>query len=175
MHQAATQPCSSSIRAWQHRHGATDCSPGKVRWSSCIALLFFCLACIACSSGEAVPAGTTVTPTPTPLVVAQYTPSSVPVVTTGVSTFTGNLNMRIPVKTTVQFVDPATKGGYHILFTGIGGKYFHQAGAPAALDSSKGVSITAGTTLTFPFDAPGTYDITCSLHPAMIVQITVTP
>lgn len=71
-----------------------------------------------------------------------------------------------------KFVDPADTGGIHTICTGNNGTCETDANAPQDLQG-KGFDIQAGDTKTVTFDKPGTYKITCSIHPDMNLTLTV--
>jgi len=90
----------------------------------------------------------------------------------GTSTFTGSTSLTIHQGTTVKFADAAS-GATHILMMGANGMYGGMMGAPNMLNSSMGMTISPGQTMMVTFTTPGTYHITCSIHPDMNVTITV--
>jgi len=82
-----------------------------------------------------------------------------------------NATYTIKVGQAVDFVDPAGTGGIHILCFGASGKCDHsQTTGPMELQGD-GFQIDAGQSKPATFTTPGTYHITCSIHP--IMQITV--
>jgi plastocyanin len=73
----------------------------------------------------------------------------------------------------VQFTDPVGVGGPHTICLGTNGNCDANAKGPLALQSP-GFSINSGDPAKdVTFDAPGTYKITCSIHPAMNVTVIV--
>jgi plastocyanin len=73
----------------------------------------------------------------------------------------------------VHFTDPAGTGGVHTLCLGSDGTCDTQANGPQAL-KSPGFTINPGDPAKdVTFDTPGTYKITCSIHPAMNLTVTV--
>jgi plastocyanin len=73
----------------------------------------------------------------------------------------------------VHFTDPAGIGGTHIVCLGSDGNCSATAQGPQAL-AGNGFTINAGDPpkdVTFP--TPGTYKITCSIHPSMNLTVTV--
>ncbi len=76
------------------------------------------------------------------------------------------------VNTPFTFNDPASSGGVHIIC--IGHNQACKAGATGPKDLlGNGFQIVQGQTHTVTFTTPGTYDITCVVHPNMNVTITV--
>jgi plastocyanin len=73
---------------------------------------------------------------------------------------------------TLRFVNDS--GWLHVIGPGDDGRFGDEAGAPAlgsrgAFISESGDSFTSG-----PWNNPGTYHITCSLHPEMNITVIVT-
>ena len=76
------------------------------------------------------------------------------------------------VNTPVIFNDPASSGGVHIIC--IGHNQACKAGATGPKDLlGSGFQIVQGQTHSVTFTTPGTYDITCVVHPNMNVTVTV--
>lgn len=73
----------------------------------------------------------------------------------------------------VKFVDSPTSGGLHILYFGHNAKYAANPNGPTELNNPQGVTLKAGDTLSYTFATPGTYEVTCQIHPDMNVTITV--
>jgi plastocyanin len=76
-------------------------------------------------------------------------------------------SLTIKVGQAVHFTDPAGVGATHIVCLGVDGNCATTAQGPQALEGD-GFTINAGDPpkdVTFP--SPGTYKITCSLHPSM--------
>jgi plastocyanin len=73
----------------------------------------------------------------------------------------------------VHFVDPAS-GGTHVLCVGQALTCAPQAGAPAELNTSEGLTFTTGDTRDLVFSAAGTYTVICTIHPGMQVTVIVT-
>jgi plastocyanin len=61
----------------------------------------------------------------------------------------------------------------HILVVGQTGKWVSTSGAPTELNNADGQIVTAGKEVSVVFPTPGTYTITCTVHPAMLITITV--
>ena len=93
-------------------------------------------------------------------------------VTMGATTFT-QTSLTVKAGTAVKFDDPAAGGAYHILCFGTGQKCVANPDGPAELNTSGGVTFNAGDSKTYTFDKPGTYTVTCTVHPNMDVTITV--
>ncbi len=73
----------------------------------------------------------------------------------------------------VHFVDPTT-GGVHIICVGQGVTCTPQDGAPAALNTTEGMTFNQGDIRDIVFPTAGTYSIVCIIHPGMQVIINVT-
>ena len=95
------------------------------------------------------------------------------VLTLGSANFVGPTNLTVKPGISVQIIDPTTTGSKHNLVTGTNGMFTAMDGAPPALSSSQGLSLNAGDTRTVTFAKPGTYQITCTIHPTMQATITV--
>ncbi len=74
----------------------------------------------------------------------------------------------------VKFID-ASDGAPHKLVIGTNGTWTATDGAPSQLNNSAGMSINPGQTIDVVFSTPGTYPVTCTVHPAMQLTVTVTP
>jgi plastocyanin len=73
----------------------------------------------------------------------------------------------------VHFTDPAGIGATHIVCLGSDGNCSATAQGPQALEGD-GFTINAGDPpKDVPFTTPGTYHITCSIHPSMNLTVTV--
>jgi plastocyanin len=72
----------------------------------------------------------------------------------------------------LHIVDSQDSGGTHNLCIGQNGTCDTNAAGPAEL-KSPGMMISAGTTKDITFSAAGTYHITCTIHPAMNLTVTV--
>lgn len=73
----------------------------------------------------------------------------------------------------VHFTDPAGIGGMHTICLGANGTCDTGAKGPQALQSP-GFTINAGDPAKdVTFDTPGTYKVTCSIHPNMNLTVTV--
>jgi len=92
--------------------------------------------------------------------------------TLGGSSFSGATSVTIQALQSVIFDD--TAGGTHDLVTGISGRFLATPEAPSELSSADGLRLTAGDKKTITFMTPGTYQITCTLHPSMEATIIVT-
>src|SRR5579863_9684671 len=74
----------------------------------------------------------------------------------------------------VNFVDPAGTGAFHILCFGHDQMCNPNASGPAGLNVKGGVPVNAGDVpLLYTFAKPGTYEVTCTVHPHMNVIVTV--
>ncbi|MBA3823700.1 MAG: hypothetical protein H0X24_07330 [Ktedonobacterales bacterium] len=91
------------------------------------------------------------------------------------ASFVGNTNITLKAGQSFTFTDPAGSGGPHRLSTGQDGNYAQEDGAPAELNDPNGVDFALGTVKTYVFDTPGTYNITCQIHPSMNIVIQVVP
>src|SRR5262249_51930372 len=85
--------------------------------------------------------------------------------------FEGNATVTIKAGQTVTFVS----GGTHKLVIGSNGQFKAEKDAPAALNNAGGLAFSVGDTKVITFAKPGTYHITCLLHPNMAATVTVTP
>lgn len=73
----------------------------------------------------------------------------------------------------VHFTDPAGVGATHIICLGSDGNCDTTASGPQTLEGN-GFTINAGDPpKDVPFPTPGTYKITCSIHPSMNLTVTV--
>ena len=73
----------------------------------------------------------------------------------------------------VHFTDPAGVGGTHAVCLGKDGTCDAAAPGPRALEG-QGFTMNAGDPAKdVTFDTPGTYKITCSIHPNMNLTVTV--
>jgi plastocyanin len=73
----------------------------------------------------------------------------------------------------VNFVDPQGTGGYHLLCLGAHQQCTSNPDGPAELNVSGGVVFNQGDSHSYVFAKPGTYTVTCTVHPGMDVNITV--
>lgn len=73
----------------------------------------------------------------------------------------------------VVFTDDPDGAG-HFLVIGDNGQYIPAAGAPTDLTGT-GLQFAVGDTKNVVFATAGTYTVTCTIHPGMLVTITVTP
>lgn len=72
----------------------------------------------------------------------------------------------------VHFVDPAS-GGTHIICVGKDLQCVPQTGAPAALNTTDGLTFNTGDTRDIVFPTAGTYVVICTIHPNMQVTVNV--
>lgn len=75
---------------------------------------------------------------------------------------------------TVHFVDPMATGALHILCLGHDQVCSASAQGPQVLKGS-GLTFNPGQTKDIAFPTPGTYAITCTIHPNMNLTVTVQP
>ena len=74
----------------------------------------------------------------------------------------------------VKFVDPAGTGNFHLLCFGNNQQCTPNPDGPTGLNASGGVTFNAGDApKSYAFTKPGTYEVTCTVHPHMNVTITV--
>lgn len=74
----------------------------------------------------------------------------------------------------ITFTDPAGTGNYHVLCFGHNETCAANANGPAELNDPSGVTFNAGDApKSYTFDKPGSYEVTCTVHPNMDVMITV--
>lgn len=73
----------------------------------------------------------------------------------------------------VKFIDDPD-GATHYLVIGQNGQYIPTTGAPTELTGT-GTAFAVGDTKLIVFPTAGTYTVTCTIHPGMLVTITVTP
>jgi plastocyanin len=124
----------------------------KMRIKGTIALLALVplLALAACGQG-------TTDPNEVSMTAAEFSPTS----------------MTIQAGQAVHFTDPAGIGATHIVCLGHDGNCETTAQGPQALEGA-GFTIDAGEPAKdVTFDTPGTYKITCSIHPSMNLVVTV--
>jgi plastocyanin len=96
-------------------------------------------------------------------------PNEVSMVTADFST----TSITVKAGQAVHFTDPAGTGGTHTICLGTDGTCDKGAKGPQALQSP-GFTINAGDPAKdVTFDTPGTYKITCSIHPSMNLAVTV--
>jgi plastocyanin len=96
-------------------------------------------------------------------------PNEVSMVTADFST----TSITIKAGQAVHFTDPAGIGGTHIVCLGQDGECNTTAQGPEALQGG-GFTINAGDPpRDVTFSTPGTYKITCSIHPSMNLTVTV--
>jgi len=103
--------------------------------------------------------------------------TSIPTIKMSASNFEGATSLTIKAGQSVLFDDTFSGGGTHVLVTGMNGMAAPEAGAPAVLNAPNQDMFTQDDatsnkqTITFP--TAGTYTIVCTVHPAMLVTITV--
>lgn len=74
----------------------------------------------------------------------------------------------------VKFIDNAD-GATHILVVGTNGLFAADPDAPTQLNTDTGTTINAGQENDIVFPKAGTFAVTCKIHPAMQLAVTVTP
>lgn len=79
-------------------------------------------------------------------------------------------SLTVKVGTSVEF----DSDGSHVIYTGNNAAYQAEAGAPSDLNNANGIVFNAGDKKSYIFSQAGTYAITCMVHPAMNMTITVT-
>jgi plastocyanin len=92
-------------------------------------------------------------------------------ITMGGTSFSGTTDVTIKAGQAVTFDD--SNGGSHHLVTGSNGTFSQEAGAPSEFGAN-GTDFTPGNSKTITFTTAGTYHITCTFHPSMEANITVT-
>jgi plastocyanin len=97
-----------------------------------------------------------------------------PTVMMGATTFQAN-SITISKGQTITFTDDAATGTMHILVIGKNGVADTEDGAPD-FGGTSGHSINPGQSWTSPpWNTPGTYSVTCTIHPTtMTMTVTVT-
>lgn len=103
---------------------------------------------------------------------AQNTNTGQPTLMMSASDFMGTTSLTVKAGDTVRFTDGAS-GGTHFLLTGTNAVFAPEAGAPAELSAPTGKEIDVGQSWTLTFATPGTYHITCTIHPGMNATIVV--
>lgn len=101
------------------------------------------------------------------------TVSTKPVVTMGIKTFTGPTRFKIKAGTPIKFVNTPGASALHFLVVGTNGQWHQTHGAPAVFNTAQGLEVDIGKTVTVVFHTPGTYPITCTVHPAMQITIQI--
>ncbi len=82
-------------------------------------------------------------------------------------------SITIPKGSTIAFVDDSNTGGLHILVIGQDGQPQSETGAPD-FGGTSGKRINPGDVWTSPpWTKPGIYHVTCKIHPAMNLSVTV--
>jgi plastocyanin len=72
----------------------------------------------------------------------------------------------------VHFVDSQSSGGTHNLCIGSNGQCDSSGTGPAALHGP-GMMITPGQTEDVTFPTAGSFTVTCTIHPSMLLTVTV--
>jgi plastocyanin len=145
-----------------------------------VGIFLLCLACTltACGSTSPTSAGAaseTATAAPdTSAATATSSVSAAATITMARFNFSGNTSVTIKAGQAVLFDDPSSGGGTHILVIGRNGQFKAMSGAPSEFNSSSGAPFSPGDQKTITFSTPGSYPITCVIHPSMQVTVTVT-
>jgi plastocyanin len=147
-------------------------------FASCAVLLG--LLGLAACGGSSAGSSPTATTAPTDTATATATTAATTPPATGAATitmgsghFTGNTSVTIKAGQAVTFDDSA--GGPHNLVIGMHGQFMAETGAPAELNNGNGLPFDAGVKTPVTFANAGTFNITCTFHPAMQATVTVTP
>lgn len=90
----------------------------------------------------------------------------------GIATFKQG-TVTISAGQAVHFVDPGYGGGVHVLCVGLNLQCVPQAGAPAELNTTDGMTFNTGDTRDIVFANRGTYQVICTIHPGMVVSVIV--
>lgn len=93
-------------------------------------------------------------------------------VTMGASTF-DKASTTLATGGTITFVDDKNAGVEHLLAYGQNGIYKANTQGPTDLNTMNGLMFQAGESKTITFPTAGTYQITCIIHPAMNLTVTV--
>lgn len=89
------------------------------------------------------------------------------------STFVGYTAITLFQGGTLTFDDLPSSGVTHFLVTGQNGMYTEEDGAPSELNTPDGYTVLVGQSPSFTFASTGTFSISCLIHPAMNLQVTV--
>jgi plastocyanin len=81
--------------------------------------------------------------------------------------------VKIKAGSPVKFIDPVG-AAEHILVVGSNGQWQTDPNAPDKLNVATGMPIQPGQEIDVVFPNPGTYTITCTIHPSMLLTVTVT-
>lgn len=90
----------------------------------------------------------------------------------GTSTFT-QPKASIKAGQKVKFIDDP--GAAHVLVIGSGGGWVADPNAPAQLNNNDGMAIGSQQEIDVTFPTAGTFNVTCKVHPAMQLVVTVSP
>jgi plastocyanin len=95
-------------------------------------------------------------------------------VTMGPNNYLSGNSITIKKGTTITFTDDKTTGSIHILVIGLNGTAQSEAGAPNL--GANGITFNPGDSKPIgPWMSPGTYHVTCTVHPTtMNLTVTVT-
>ncbi len=82
-------------------------------------------------------------------------------------------SITVPKGSTITFVDNSDTGGLHILVIGQNAQSQSENGAPD-FGGTSGKRMNPGDVWTSPpWTKPGVYHVTCTIHPAMNLSVTV--
>jgi plastocyanin len=82
-------------------------------------------------------------------------------------------SITVKVGQAVHFTDPAGTGATHTICLGTDGTCDSGARGPHALQSPGFTMNSGDPAKDVAFDTPGTYKVTCSIHPSMNLTVTV--
>lgn len=124
----------------------------RARWLWVAALAICCAGLVACGASKSTASN---------------------VVEMGVADFQQH-SVTIQAGQSVHFDDPVNGGGTHIICIGKGQSCVPTTGAPAELNTADGITFNAGDPAKdIVFPTAGTYDVVCTIHPGMVVTVTV--
>lgn len=134
------------------------------------------LVLLAIVVGGCASTGPNPTPTAAETTTTPGTPTTtgLPVAATvilGKSSF-AQTDVTISAGQVLRLVDPGTTGGTHVLCLGTGGQCDAAAQGPDLLHGP-GLTLHPGDTKDIPFPSPGSYEVTCTIHPGMHLTISV--
>lgn len=73
----------------------------------------------------------------------------------------------------LKFIDEPSAG--HVLVVGNGGAWIADPNAPTQLNNNDGMTIGSAQEIDVTFPNAGTFNVTCKVHPAMQMVVTVSP
>ena len=90
------------------------------------------------------------------------------------SAFTSR-SIHVPVGSSIAFLNTSDTAALHILAIGTNGDAHAEAGAPS-FGGTSGIRVNQGDIWNSPvWSAPGTYYVTCTVHPSMNITVVVVP